>query len=202
MFSWVPQKPQSSAAKRKINSRISECPNLNVIFHCRSSMKTMKGCDFCSKFIWGGIVVCCCSAFAARSTTAPGWSHRWGHCSSAPDFPTKPQKSMHGSSSKVKPLHDNSWLLWGKCSAWEGALLSPACVCALSVQELQRWRGGSSVWAVLGTNPVQSTPRWALIRSALHLCFSKVLKRLQNKNKNLLCSDQRYVFPYKHPKPR
>lgn len=68
MFSWVPQNAQSSAAKHKTNGRISECPNLNVIFHCRSSMKTMKGCDFCSKFISGGIVVCCSSVFVTWST--------------------------------------------------------------------------------------------------------------------------------------
>lgn len=80
MFSWVPQNAQSSTAKHEINCRISECPHLNVIFHCRSSMKTMKGCDFCSKFISGRAVVCCSSTFGTWSTAAPAWSHRWAYC--------------------------------------------------------------------------------------------------------------------------
>lgn len=59
VFSWVLYKPQSLAVEHKINSRISMHPNLNVIFHCISSMKTMKGCDFCSKDRSGGFVVFC-----------------------------------------------------------------------------------------------------------------------------------------------
>lgn len=55
-------------------------------------MKTMRGCDFCSKHSSGGIVVCCSSCVCSVRHNSPSPIPQMAYCSSDPDFPTKPRQ--------------------------------------------------------------------------------------------------------------
>lgn len=180
MFSWVPQKPQNSAAKRKINSRISECPNLNVIFHCRSSMKTMKGCDFCSKDSSGGIVVCC-SSYISNSkhnsiTPIPQTVLLLLRAGFADQ--TAANQYVAAAGEKIKPPQDNSWLLWGKFCLWKVPLLSLVRVGArgaLCVQEAAEVRRKHSV-VCAGEKPSPECMKMPCDKIYFALLFQQVLK--------------------------
>lgn len=138
--------------------------------HCISSMKTMKGCDFCSKDRSGGFVVFCCLQICylkhkiicliLSMVLLQG-------VFSVSDFLIKPQKNQYVAAAwqKTESLRQliTCHKLWGRYSFWNMPLLGLLHVSARDsfylCKRLQKWRRGSTVWSVLtlqDRNSVQS----------------------------------------------